>query len=114
MAAASADLGQQAKQQRVPFDKRNVLSCCSRRIPPHPDQCAMSVSRHAAFYRTAFYHIPLISAFRLLPNTAFAPRLSLGLHPRLAALQPHTGSQWVVLHREFCRYLLDPQGGGGW
>uniref|UniRef100_A0A7S3EQP7 protein xylosyltransferase n=1 Tax=Haptolina ericina TaxID=156174 RepID=A0A7S3EQP7_9EUKA len=45
---------------------------------------------------------------------AFAPRLSLGLHPRLAALQPHTGSQWVVLHREFCRYLLDPQGGGGW
>jgi len=40
--------------------------------------------------------------------------LSIDVHTKLTEVQPRTGSQWVALHRDFCRYLLDPQGGLRW
>ena len=41
-------------------------------------------------------------------------RLPIETHRRLQEMQPHTGSQWVALHRDFCKYVLDPNGGAGW
>ncbi|KAL1526060.1 hypothetical protein AB1Y20_020881 [Prymnesium parvum] len=40
--------------------------------------------------------------------------LPLDTHRLLRERQPHTGSQWVALHRDFCRYVLDPAGGAIW